>query len=364
MKRSDWKFPYTASPESMGVVIWTLIVLLTGVIVSIEYWDWITGGESGSALLRNLALAATAVVGLPIAIWRSKVAERQADAARQQAEIAHDDWLSKRYQRNSEMLDSDKVWVRVAGIAELARLAQDHPSDYHVQVMELLCTFVRHSSRREEQTEHDRRYGEEDVHESEDVRSPRIAVRSALRVIGSRSDAHIAVEAQAEFKLNLNGSDLRSENLYELNLSRARLERANLSDAVLGRTNFSDAHLLGANLSGSKMGGANFVGANLSFSIMRDIESSVLADFSDAILDSADLTGAQVAGARFSGANFSNTNLAGTVFYKRDRTVAEGLTQNQFKSAVVKRGGQPPFLGQLTDCETGDRICWCPIPQD
>ena len=361
MKRLVWKFLYTVSPAFGGIVIWTLFVLITGAIVSIEYWDWMTVGESGSAWLRNLALAATAVVGLPIALWRSKVAERQADAARQQAEIARGDLLSKRYQRNSEMLGSDKVWVCVAGIAGLARLAEDHPSDYHIQVMELLCAFVRHSSRQAENSEHDKEYGIEDTHELGDMLSPRIEVRTALRAIGSRSDTRIKIEEQAGYKLDLNYSDLRNQNFYELNLSKARLQYADLSGSFLAHTNLSEADFLEANLSRSNVGGTSFVKANLWFANMRNIEAGPFTDFSDANFDSTNLTDAKLAGAKFYGASFSNTKLSGAVFYKRDLTAAEGLTQNQFNGAVVAPGDKPPCLGQLTDHKTGKRIQWRPI---
>ena len=361
MKRFGRRLRRTVSPVFGGVVIWSLFVLITSIIISIEYWEWMTAPRSGSAWVRDLALAAAAVVGLPVALWRSFVAERQVDTLRQQTEIARGGLLSERYQRSAEMLGSDQVWICVAGITGLARLAQNHPDDYHIPVMELLCDFVRHSSRRAEDGEHEEEHDKQDGHESEIFPSPPIKVRAALRAIGSRNDTRINIEEQAGYKLNLEGSDLRGQNLTGLNLTKARFKSANLSGCVLSFANLSEADFLLANLSEAGASEANFVKCNLYCANMVNIDASPLADFSDAHLDFADLAGARLAGAKFYGATFRNTNVSGAVFYEQMqqyRTAAEGLTQKQLDAAATRQGDEPPRLGQLTDHETGQRIHW------
>ena len=268
MKRFVQRLRHTTSPVFGGVVIWFLFVLITSIVASIEYWEWMTDNRSGSAWVRDLALAAAAVVGLPIALWRSLVAERQADTMRQQSETERGRLLSERYQRSAEMLSSDQVWVCVAGINGLARLAQTHPDEYHISVMELLCDFVRHSSQRAEDGEHEEEQEEQDDDESEILPSAPSKIRAALRAIGSRDDTRINIEEQAGYKLDLEGSDFRDQNLAELNLSKARFKSANLSGCVLSYANLSGADFLLANLSKAAASKANFVEFNLNFANM------------------------------------------------------------------------------------------------
>ena len=93
--------------------------------------------ESGSTTVRNLGLLIAGLIALPLAIWRSWVAQRQADTAQHNL-------LNERYRQGAEMLDSEILSVRLGGIYALQRLAADNPKHYHIQIMQLLCAFVRH----------------------------------------------------------------------------------------------------------------------------------------------------------------------------------------------------------------------------
>ena len=355
MKPLDWKLRFNRSPAFAAAIVWVLIVLIGGAIIVIEYWVWMGGGESGSAVLRNLALAATAIIGLPIAIWRSRVAERQADSAQEQAENSRRGLLGERFQRSSEMLGSDEVWVCAAGIAGLNRLAQDHPTDYHIQVMELLCTFIQHSSRQDDGATN----GPGNLGQSGGgAISTNIPVHAALKAIGSRDHERIEIEEQSGYTLDLNYADLRNQNFAFLNFSKIHLQYADLSGCRLPHADFSDADLLEANLSNSSVGAANFQRAKLHFAKMSNVEAGPSTDFSGASFDSTELADSQLAGANFLGAEFSNTKISGAVFWKRDRTVSKGMTQSQFDNTVPspRDGDALPCLGQLKDHETGERI--------
>ena len=132
----------------------TLIVLIAALALSILFWDlWIGEEESVGAAVRNLVLVLAAIAALPLAIWRSKVAERQAETAQRQAETAQRGLLNERYQKGAEMLGSEVLSVRLGGIYALARLAREHPGDYHTQIMSLLCTFSRDARGVEEETQ-------------------------------------------------------------------------------------------------------------------------------------------------------------------------------------------------------------------
>ena len=67
-----------------------------------------------------------------------------------QAETTQQILLNDRYQRGAEMLGSTVLVVRLGGIYALNRLAEEHPQQYHIQVMELLCAFARNPVGRKE----------------------------------------------------------------------------------------------------------------------------------------------------------------------------------------------------------------------
>ncbi len=106
-----------------------------------DFWTWLRMGSNGtethSTTLRNVGLLFGGVLALLVALWRSWVAERQ-------ARIAQRNLLNERYRQGAEMLDSKVLAVRLGGIYALQRLAADNPKKYHIQIMQLLCAFVRH----------------------------------------------------------------------------------------------------------------------------------------------------------------------------------------------------------------------------
>ena len=116
----------------------TLMLLAAVLTLSIWFWDlWRGEEESVGMAIRNLVLAIAAIAALPLAIWRSKVAERQ-------VATAQGGLLNERYQKGAEMLGSKDLPVRLGGIYALADLSREHPEDYHTKIMSLLCAFVRH----------------------------------------------------------------------------------------------------------------------------------------------------------------------------------------------------------------------------
>ena len=131
------------STGGFWIVVWVVFVLVAAVWFSIKFWCWLGAGESGSTTIRNIALVIAALIGLPIAIWRSMVAERQATASQSQAEIAERGLLNERYQKGAEMLGSDVLSVRLGGIYALRQLAEEHPKDYHLQIMRLHSCVIR-----------------------------------------------------------------------------------------------------------------------------------------------------------------------------------------------------------------------------
>lgn len=216
-------------------------------------WDWLQADEeSNGATLRNIALVLAAVVALPLALWRSLVAQRQADTAQRGL-------LNERYQKGAEMLGSSVLSVRLGGIYALRNLAEEHPQQYAVQILRLFCAFVRHPTK------------DADKRPKNEAKSyARVDVQAIMEVIGARDDLFREVDAGV---LNLQGANLAHTDLSDAGLSWTILSGANLSGAWLSYTdlshvafddaNLTDAKLKQADLSRSELDFANLTGANL-----------------------------------------------------------------------------------------------------
>ena len=111
-------------------------LLTTGILLSWVYWEDLRGDhESLSTTIRNLAFVIGGIIAIVLAVWRSVVAERQANTAQRSL-------LNERYQKGAEMLGNDVLSVRLGGVYALQRLAEEDSKQYHIQVMRLFCAFV------------------------------------------------------------------------------------------------------------------------------------------------------------------------------------------------------------------------------
>ena len=306
-----------------------------------------------------------------LAVWRSRIAERQSLASQSQADTAQQSLLNERYERGAEMLGSEVLSVRMGGIYALQRLALEHSAQYHVQVVRLLCAFVRNPAMVVEETPRTKR----------GRRYPRLRddVQAAMSLIAYRSEACLALESNVkDFRLDLYGANLLSvelsgASLGGANLTNANLEGSSLTGADLSGANLSGVNLCRAHLAGAKMSRANLLGApNLSWIYAED------ADLSDTRIGSADLSHAQLIHANLSGANISatefsqarllDTNLSGVTFSEATRVTASDppiseklyvrLTQDQLDEAAAESGNPPKIHECTVDVVTGKPLVW------
>lgn len=337
----------------LWVAAWVVVVLAGSVVFSTMFWDWLSVEKSngtiirksGNEIIRNLGLVMAAIVALPLAIWRSTVAERQAIASQRQAETAQHSLLNERYQKGAEMMGSEVLSVRLGGIYALARLAHEHPEEYHTQIMQLYCAFVR------AHPETDKNAAVEGKQQRTLLRED---VQAILTAIGKRSEAQIAIEREG------------TEEPYTLDLSHTNLVGANLTCAVLSRAalvgvKLSGATLFGAKLSGAVLNRAELVNANLTGA---DLSRASLSDatLSDARLARTDLTGAFLDGADLSCVNLFNANLTDATLINTTLTNThfsgcKGLTQEQLNDAHAHMAG-PPMLTDVVDSKTGEPLVW------
>lgn len=125
-----------AQAESRLAVV-TVVALIGVAIVAVFTWN-------SSEEVRNFGLIVAAVIALPLAIWRSRVGERQAEAARRQAETAYREMLDARFRHALEMLASPEPGLRLIAMSDLRRLAAEHPDECEQQVLEALDILEQH----------------------------------------------------------------------------------------------------------------------------------------------------------------------------------------------------------------------------
>ena len=277
------------------IVILLLVVMTVGIWSLISYWEWLRSGpggfESGSTTVRNVGLVIGGVVAIVLAVWRSRVAARQASAAQRQADTAQQDLLNERYEKGAEMLGSDVLAIRLGGIYALQRLAEEHPRQYHVQVMQLFCAFALNPTRDADQAEVGRRRATRsdrrslsgaDIEEAlrvwlEDTdfvrnlvidSALREDVQAVMRAIGARSKTARDLEGAVRFRVDLDGADLSGASLHDSDLSRVSLNGADLRRVSFLGANLSSAQLNQADLSGAMLMGADLSEAELSDAIL------------------------------------------------------------------------------------------------
>ena len=189
------------------------IVLATGIFFSWRYWGELHGDqESLSTTVRNVGVVIGGVIAILLAVWRGTVADRQAKAGQRQSETAQQGLLNERYQKGAEMIGSGVLSVRLGGVYALQRLAEEHPKQYHVQIMRLFCAFARHPTEDDSEDAGRTEAGtERGLEEKRDNRPElRPDVQAVMEAIGARGKRGLEIEKQEEhWRLDLRGAGLR-----------------------------------------------------------------------------------------------------------------------------------------------------------
>ncbi|MCY3920919.1 MAG: pentapeptide repeat-containing protein [Chloroflexi bacterium] len=343
--------------------------LVVGSVLSWWFWEELHDNQKSlSETVRNLSLVIGGVVAVLLAVWRSRVAERQAKAAQSQAKASQQSLLNEHYQKGAEMHGSDVLSVRLGGVYALRSLTDDHPEQYHLQVMRLLCAFARNPIK-------------DDTIETESLETQprkrlREDVQAVIEAIGLRSETALDFERKEAAKLHpwarpadrekqfrqlllqLDGANL-SEGVYleKLNLSGASLSGADLSgSAFIEGVDLSSTALFETNLSGVQFGLAEveFSGAflketNLSEATLQT-DFSVFMDFTNSTdFDAEDDEVRPYAAAE--GVNLSSACIHG----------GKGLAQHQLDSGCF--WANPPPTGINRCAKTGEILVWPEKPR-
>nr|WP_320142421.1 pentapeptide repeat-containing protein [uncultured Cohaesibacter sp.] len=254
-------------------------------IDTIAQWKQLTGGTTDpSSMLRNLGWLLITAVGLPLLIWRTFVAAKQAktgikrtEQVANQLELTRQGQSADRYVKAAAMLSDEKISVREAGIFALRQLAISDPDEYYFPVQDLFCSFMR----------------------AEGMRSRLEAgnEEQPVRCKPCDSDVISALRAFSELRTvqNMEREEARDwePNLRQCNFNRLPEHRKmiNLEGANLQGTQFQMAFLMFANLQKAFLFQAELQDADLFHAQLQG------ADFTDAKLQSCDLMSTQLQGA-------------------------------------------------------------------
>ena len=351
MNRPRWlRIPRFIRPvagrDGFWWVVGVVAILAIGVVFSWLFWEELRDDEESlSTTIRNIGLVGGGIIAIVLAVWRSLVAQkqaeaalRQADTALRQADTAQQGLLNERYQQGAEMLGDNVLSVRLGGIYALQSLAEEHPEQYHVQIMRLFCAFVRRPT--EDQVLESRRI------QGESIPPLREDVEAIMTAIGARKRTGIALEREAEFRLDFTDADLRRMTLLKADLSRAILTGVNMSVSILLESNLAGALLMKANVSTTVLLGANLCGTFLGES--GPSSADPWFDLREAVLGELG----------FQETSHQRANLSGALLQG-----AKNLTQAQLDGACADPK-KPPRLDGALDVETGKPLVWRGKPLD
>ena len=366
---------------------WLLAAVLAVIALLIIYtcgpwaWQWLRYGgsapvETHGATLRNIGLLVAGIIALPLALWRSFVAQSQAKSAEGQLNVMHQSLRQERYQRGVEMLGNEWLSTRMGGIYALLGLAEDYPEEFHLQVMKPLCAFVRNPYGIDKPMDRDMSEWES-LHmqfwESRQSTPFREDIQTIIYAIGNRSAAARYLEKEQDYRLDLTSADFTFADLSDVDLSGTDLTSALFIGARCNHTNFSGAVLRHANFFAARC-----TEANMSDTILErarlDRSTMTSTDFSNSVFEGpgcrqstlflSKFCHAKFIDAHLEGAEIEKADLSGATFdtkinpvNQRNRSYSH-LTQEQLDKAVAALDNPPSFLFDAADPDTGKELVW------
>lgn len=335
-KRLNSAWAWAKKPV-VGMPRWGWAVLAIA-IVGVIIWRWEgIRHELSKENLSNFTVILGAIIGILLASWRSTTAHKQAETAQRGLQ-------NERYQKGIDMLGSESLATRIGGIYSLGYLAQEHPEEYHIQIMDSLCAFVRLTELKENDTE--------DVahnpQSQENVTNPDPDVQAVLTVIKRRNQEQLELEEKKGRKIDLSESNLEGADLADADLMGAKLIGINLENASL----------MGVHLTGAELWHARLMCASLIYS---DLE---VADLTGAHLTGADLTGADLTEANLTrvclkAAEMKDTVLQDAVLKNAHLEGVKGLTQEMLDRAAHFDDNGKPLPGPNLEeayCDNSGRL--------
>lgn len=230
--------------------------------------------EERSAAIRNIGLFLAATVGLPFLVWRSIVAQKQVDVAEQGQitdrinkaveGLGSEKSIKRLYLKKQngdpdyskpvmEEVTAPNLEVRIGAVYALERIAQDSERD-HLQVMEILCAYIRQNCQIAEPIFTD------DLQQRPVVRSD---IQTAITVIGRRNKNRKKIERENRYRLDFNRCDLSGVNFKQGDFDSAEFNLCRIEAALFDGCSLIGAQFLGSVLNHTSWLNANLMGARL-----------------------------------------------------------------------------------------------------
>ena len=361
-----------------------LAVLATGMLVLARLFLASLGipllvGDDSSESVRNFGLLLTTLFAAPFLVWRSIIAHKQALVAEQghitdRVNQAVDGLGATRtmrrqrlrasgrlaYERDEngepdfskpifEEITEPNLEVRIGSIFALVRIAEDSLRD-HVQVMEILCTYIRENSRSRSHGASADALVDTSDDEPDFNSSLRADLQTALSVIARRSPERVKYEASLRppYQLDLSNSVLNGAVVFDGRFGPVKLDRVTARNASLRFCDFRGARFYQCDFENADLEFSTLINASVAGSIFRDAELSN-CDFSQsegahggisggsfirARLDDTKWIGAWV-GSDFSQASFMGTDFAGVIVGQRANFTGAYLFETDFSRAKI-----------------------------
>lgn len=317
------------------VVAALLILALVMWVYRTEIWAYLSpagwgieenfGDKNQITNLRNLALILLGVIGLPLAIWRSTVAQ-------QQIFVVQKGQYADRFAKAAAMLADDSLPVREAGIFALRELAIADPKGHYFPVQDLLCSFMRDAARQAEEREKEIEPSTLTLvpNHKPDADDPAPCTSDVIAALRAFSDLRTHKNKRRERDRDWE-PDLQRVRLTEfpghsraIDLSNATLFAAQFKNAKLADAQFQNAILAEAQLKGAILIGAELQDANLEETGLQG-----------AVLIEARLQGASLQGTDLQGAELQYADLEETLLIETNLKDA-GLEWTNFREALLQ----------------------------
>lgn len=267
------------------------IVSLLGIqkLTSYETISALLTDEAASAVVRNYGPLAVGVVGIVTALIRLSYTNTQ------QSQEKRSD-LFERFRKSSEMLDSNNMAVRQAGIYTLAEIAKEQPAEFYIIVQSLFCGFLRHASAEQKELHGDwnatlKHY----VARTPDWPPVRADMEDAINQFSQlRSSVSNSkrIEKTASYEAELRGLFIPGFTTFrDTDFSNSNLEQSVFCDTVLTCATFDRSNLDGVNMDRAKLIGCRITRCHFQKITFRwsAFSDTICTGFAD---DRVDLTGA------------------------------------------------------------------------
>lgn len=267
---------------------------------------WAEGSpNSRSEVLRNIGLLIIGMLGIWFAMWRTRIADRNSQIARQQATVAEQGQITDRFAKAIELLSSGQIRSRIGGIHALQRIGRDSLFDREA-VFRTLTDFVKNTPYLDEQERRHSFYtnGSENIKfpsETREIECPDVVLAfDALSTLSERNTYRETIELS---DANLSYLNLRGTRFECMNLSRANFVGTVLSDTVFNRVQLSGAlfdrcAFEGAKLQDVRLVACKFTHAVIEWTVNRiDLTAALFLDCESVEILGAgfDLSEAQIA---------------------------------------------------------------------